>query len=364
MNDAIREWQKQQHFKFKWVRSKSNFQASFKKPKVYMALGIKDSGKSALLELIASQHSKIIDLYGARDNEGLGWLRSPFRKNALLLKGNSVELECDFADVLNASEVTLKDIEKHDLILSCANFYSSSQEEWFNIGKLTKKLWTRTHWNEVWFLILREASNFLYSRIKLGDTQEQAKAHLIYMLREMRHCGFSLGLDALRWKSIDIDIRELTDFTFFKRQGVKGLPKDLKFLYRDFDPAGVRGMAIYRSIILCESGPYGSVITKCPYWHKKEKEDLLNHFNLQPKYKEIPFTAEMKHGSVSDYEHVSIIKHRMESNLSMNKLSKSLNRSSRTIHTHIHMHNNMIHAVGECDKCMRVGSSYAKTILE
>jgi len=217
---------------------------------------------------------------------------------------------------------------------------------------------------------LREASNFLYSRIKLGDTQEQAKAHLIYMLREMRHCGFSLGLDALRWKSIDIDIRELTDFTFFKRQGVKGLPKDLKFLYRHFDPAGVRSMAVNRSIVLCESGPYGSVITKCPYWHKKEKEDLLNHFDLHPQYKEVPFTAEMKHGQVSDYEHVSIIKSRIEGKdkkgkpLSMGKLGVILNRSSRTINTHIKMHNNQVRSVGVCLKCERVGSPYYKTILE
>jgi len=122
MNESVTAWQQQKHFKFKWIRGKFNFEASFKKPKVYMALGIKDSGKSALLELIASQHSKIIDLYGARDNEGLGWLRSPFRQNALLVKGNSVELESGFADVKNASDVTLQDIENYDLILSCANF--------------------------------------------------------------------------------------------------------------------------------------------------------------------------------------------------------------------------------------------------
>lgn len=50
--------------------------------------------------------------------------------------------------------------------------------------------------------------------------------------------------------------------------------------------------------------------------------------------------------------------------IGMEDLAKKLGKSSGTIFRHISKHNNMIHGLGECDKCARVGSEYAKVAID
>lgn len=351
-----------------WIRYRrhpsANLGNALKEPSAFLIVGGKGAGKSALAELLASKYTKVIDLYGSRDNEGLAWLRSPFKDSALLLKGNSTEISCNCADVINASDVTLKDLEKYKAIISCSAFYTRIEEEWYSLGKLMSKLWHRTHWTEPWCVVIREASNLIYSRLSLGETQQLAKSYLIYVIREMRHCGFAVALDTIRYHSIDIDFRSIADYIFLKAHGIDGLPRSLRFVYRYFVPSGVSLMAVNGFIVLSRKGPIGCGESICPPWHKEEREDLLNHFDIRIKHSEIPYTAENGMANVSDFEHVRIIKIKIEEKIGMDKLGEKIGRSSRTIHTHIHKHNNMIHAVGECDKCSRVGSKYAKILVD
>jgi hypothetical protein len=55
--------------------------------------------------------------------------------------------------------------------------------------------------------VTREASNLFYARLRLSNNQLAAKTEFIYMIREMRHCGVALGLDTLKYTSIDFDVR-------------------------------------------------------------------------------------------------------------------------------------------------------------
>jgi len=348
-----------------WLRGFDNIKESYgTKARVYSSVGIPGSGKSALLESIATKSPKILDLYGSRDNEGLAWLRSPFGKSALLLTGNAVDVTCNCADVMKVSEVKLKDFERYKVIISCASFYTNMDREYYSLGRLIRMFWRRTHWDEPWFLILREAGNLLYSRMSLGDTQQLTKTQFIYVIRELRHSGISIGLDTLRWFAIDINIRHLSHYTFFKAQGVEGLPKDLNFLYRDVHPAGIRNMAVNKFLILTARGMYGTGRSKCPEWHKREREDLLTQFDIRCKYKVLPYEGDQAGMRVNDYEHVRIVKTKFEKKIGMEKLGQTLGRSSKTIHKHIHHHNNMVHALGECDKCARVGSKLAKQAID
>jgi hypothetical protein len=45
-------------------------------------------------------------------------------------------------------------------------------------------------------------------------------------------------------------------------------------------------------------------------------------------------------------------------------LAKEVGRSSATIWKHINLHNNRVHAQGECDKCAGVGSELAKVVID
>jgi len=83
-----------------------------------------------------------------------------------------------------------------------------------------------------------------------------------------------------------------------------------------------------------------------------------------------PFTPKGMMAKVGDYQHVSIIKARLRTvektgkKTSMAKLAREIGRSSATIHRQIHHHNNMVHSVGECGKCARVGSELAKVVID
>ena len=109
-------------------------------------------------------------------------------------------------------------------------------QEFYNAARLTDLLYKRIKYRKLCFLIVREAANFYYSRLKVSDNQVAAKANMIYMIREARHVGLALGLDSIRYYAIDIDIRNLSDYLILKSQGVQGLASDLHWLYSFYDP--------------------------------------------------------------------------------------------------------------------------------
>lgn len=360
-------------FRFPYDES-ANLTRAFEKPKAYAVVGGTGAGKSALIETIAYKYAKrdgcIIDLFGSRDNEGLGWLRSPFKDSVLFLKGNSAEINCECAEVKNAVDLKLSDLDKFKVIISCSAFYSRIEEEWYTITKLMNKLWHRSHWKHPNCLLMREASNLIYARLSLGETQYLAKSYLIYVIREMRHCGFAVALDTIRWYGIDIDIRTIADYTFIKAQGIEGLPASLRFLYRYFRPFGIARTPVHAFAIVSRKAPLGFGTSTLPYWHKLEREDLLEQFDIRIDYRELPHEPQGKMAKVGDYEHLRIVKARMtlkgkkDKTIGMEELAVRLGRSSATVFKHITMHNNMVHAVGECDRCNRVGSEYAKVVID
>jgi hypothetical protein len=360
--------------KVHWVRFPKDAAASLntalKRPLAFAIVGGTGGGKSALVELIASKYEKVVDLFGSRDNEGLAWLRSGLYDKVLFLKGASAVIDCNCAEVINATDLTLKDLNAYDVIISCSSFYAAMQEEWYAVTKIMEKLWHKSHWKKPYCLAIREASSLVYSRLSVGETQGMAKSYLIYVIREMRHCGFAVALDTIRWYGVDIDLRSIADYTFIKAQGIDGLPASLRFLYRYFQPSGIMRCPVNAFAIVSRKGPIGFGTSICPPWHKQEHENLLDEFDIKISYRELPNIPESKMAKVGDYEHVRIIKSRLEMKgkrkdqpIGMDELAQKLGRSSATVFKHISVHNNMVHGVGECDKCARVGCEHAKVAI-
>jgi hypothetical protein len=357
--------------KVKWFRfgkhpaTYVNWQYS--KARSWGVVGEIETGKSSLCETIASNYaerdgSTVIDLFGSGDNEGLAWLRSPFHKKALLLKGKSAMVSCNQADVMNALDVSLETIANYKVIISASALYSSFQEEWYSIAKLMEKFMQRTHWDWPHCVIIREASNLIYSRMTLGEGQDQAKASTIYMMRQMRHFGFALAWDTLRWRSIDINARS-PDYIMVKAQGIRGLKHtELNWLYKYFDPFGLMKMGPAGFVMVSRYGPLGVGLCDLPEWHKREREDLLGIFDIDIEYRQREYTGGRDGVHLGDTDHATIIKLRIERKLSMEKIGKALPCSPRTVHQHIKKHNSRVEGLGECDKCLRVNSKHAKTM--
>lgn len=352
-----------------WLRG--NEYISFKRPYVWFSIGVRGSGKSTQLEHIGEEYLKrgsvIFDLFGSRDGEGLAWLRSPWAKDKriLLLKGDNVDIKGS-PDIMNVESLKVGDIEKYDIIISSSPMYLNPDQEFFNSARVTDLLYQRLHWKRLIYLIMREASNFYYSRLKISDSQTIAKANMIYLIRESRHCGLSLALDSVRFYSIDIDIRSLADYLILKAQGLQGLAKDLSWLYGYIEPHLIRKLKANQFVLLSRRGGIGYGVFPYHEWHKREREDLLEDVGLSVEYGEQLEESILKgtYKTVGDKEHNQIIRLYAEEGIGFVEMGKKLHRSSRTPHTHVLSHNQSVKRNGFCPSCKRVDSPYQNKIVE
>ena len=353
--------------KLLWIRGKGNI--DFKSPKTHLGLGLRGSGKSSNLECIGCRYPKVIDLFGSRDNEGLAWLRSPWKKEVLLITGDSVEVGGPW-DSIHMSKLKLKDVEPYRIVVSVSAFYSNIDEEFYSLNELIlKTLWARSYWGEPWYLMIREAANFIYSRIRIVKNQTLAKADFIHVYREARHLGYAVGVDTVRWTSIDKEIRDLSDYLYIKRVGVLGLPKDLSWIYSKVDPDSLMNPGPSLFILVCSTGPVALGKFEYPAWHKREKEDILKAVGLEGciKHGELPQHLQREirgsHQKVQPVEHIEILEKYLDLK-NMGKVAAVVKRSSGTVHNHIVNHNREVRSFGACSRCERMNHELQGQIIE
>ena len=348
-----------------WMRGNENL--SFNRPHTYYVLGIRGAGKSSLLEHIAELHLErghaVLDLFGSRDGEGLAWLRSPWaeEKRILLYHGDNADVSAPY-DTKKVSEASLSDLNDYDILISASPLYSSPSDEFLQVNRLTNLLYQRLSWRRLVYVIVREAANLYYSRLKVAEDQTLAKAEMVYLIREARHMGVAMGLDTLKFTSVDVDIRNVIDYLFFKSLGLHGLPRNLHWVYRYIDPNAMQKMRPDEFVIVTRKGCLG--LGKFPEvkWHKREREHILRKLGI-----EVEFGEELDYGidrgkylTVSDREHARMIELRVEQGLGAVKIGEMLQRSSATVWNHLKRHNRSIDRVGVCEICERAGCEYAR----
>jgi hypothetical protein len=346
--------------KGKWIRFYE--QLDYAKPNCSLITGGKEEGKSALCEALATHYSeqdpkcKILDFWGSRDNEGVAWCRSPYKDSVLFLTGDSVKVHSRFPQV-KVSDFRLASMKGYKVVTTVSAFYSSIREQNQAIKKIMDALWQRTSWDHVWCLIIREMANLIYSRVTIGEDMNEAKAYLIFVLREMRHSGFALCGDSIKFTSVDSDIRALADYTYLKACGKEGLPKDLAWLYSLFEPISIMRMPRNQFIIISRRGTVGRGIFACPPWHKREHEDIFKLLNIDIEHTEAP-DLDTRGGRINDREHVDVVKKRFTGQdgkpLSFAKLAVKSGRSQSTVFNAVNYHNDQINEKGVCDKCKRM----------
>ena len=352
-----------------WTRG--NDKLVFNRPSTWFCLGLRGTAKSSFLEHLGTEYLAndcvVFDLFGSRDGESLAWLRSPYAKDKkiLLLKGENCDVQSSFP-VKAVESLTLNDVENFDIIISASPLHLNPDQEFYNAARLTDLLYKRIHYKRLVYLIVREAANFYYSRLKVSDNQVAAKANMIYMIREARHVGIALGLDSIRYYAIDIDIRNLSDYMILKSQGVQGLANDLQWLYSFYNPTVVRCMPPQNFIIVSKTGSLG--LGHFPYhsWHKEEREDILAEVGVKVEYGEVLQEAEFRGSwkTVSDKEHVDMVRMYIEEGLGFKDIAAKLGRSSRTPLEHVHSHNNAVARSGFCPACKRTNSMYFNRTAE
>jgi hypothetical protein len=196
----------------------------------------------------------------------------------------------------------------------------------------------------------------------VNKDQLAAKAEAVYLIRESRHMGSALGLDSLKYTSIDIDMRMLTDFQIIKSLGRFGLPDDLKWLYSFVRPEFIRKMGKGEFVIITNSGAIGIGVFSPLSWHKQEGEHILRAVGVKVEYGEVPVTSQDRrtYTTISNDEHVEIMALYLDSKQSMAKIEKQKSRSRSTIKNQIDEHNEAITRSGFCPKCQRVRGNHTK----
>lgn len=353
--------------KVKWLRG--NAKIRYDRPHTWEVLGYRNSGKSTFLEVNAEKYLErghcVLDLWGSRDGENLAWLRSKWakEKQILLIHGDNIKVTSEH-DVKNVKDVSPQDFYDYDILISASPLYANADQQFLETNRLTDLLYKRFTWKRLVYTIVREASNLYYSRLKVSENQLTAKASFIYMLREARHMGVALGLDTLRYYALDIDIRSLADYIIIKSLGVHGLPKDLRFLYRYFQPSFISNMKPEQFVILTKRGHLGCGVFPEISWHKQERENILKKTCVQRRYvSPVDIKEEVDKGTyttVGDLEHSKMIKFFLEG-FGNDRIARKMQRSKKTIGDHRRKHNQSIVRVGYCPKCKRVNSPLENT---
>jgi len=354
--------------KIAWVTGNENI--SWKRPYVWLTLGVRGAGKSSFLEHLAEQHLEegncVLDLFACRAGENLAWLRSGWakEKRILLLSDENAIVEApDSVSVKPYTQLSLSDFNEYDIIINSSPMYRSLDAEYMSCNCIIDRLWHRLHWNRLIFTVCREASSLMYSRLKVVENQQQAKAFLIYWLRESRHVGCSLGLDSVRLTSLDIDVRSLADFTVFKSQGSGGLPRELWFIYRYIEPSFLQGMKPNQFVILSRRGHIGVGVFPYPEWHKEEGEDILSKLHIKVTFEEKPEAGAFrgKYKTLGDIEHAEIIEMYVVQGMGMDSIAAKIERSTKTVFDHINSHTRDVQRLGYCPRCRRAGSKLEAT---
>jgi predicted DNA-binding protein YlxM (UPF0122 family) len=107
-------------------------------------------------------------------------------------------------------------------------------------------------------------------------------------------------------------------------------------------------------------------LSKMLVGNKKEKENMLANVGIKLEYGEPLHEGEYRgtFRTVSDKEHAEIIKLYIEDDLSIDKIAKQLNRSSRTPLVQINKHNAAVERSGFCPSCRRTRSEYEEEIAK
>lgn len=332
---------------------------------------MRGSGKSSLLEVLAIQYSKIIDLFGSSDNEGLCWCKPEFDHlfqalygrppNILLITGKGKQVASKFA-TKNIDELKLSDFKEYDIITTVHAFYVDETRYFEALHKITRLLWKqRTYWTEPWFVLVREASNWIYSRMKMVKNDAMAKADFVKSLREARHHGLAVGVDTIRWTSLDKEVRDVSDYIFLKRVGAIGLPDDLRWMYRYIRPYSMMQARPQAFMLTTGRGAVGFGKFDYPLWHKEEKENILKSTSIEVKRTEEAVPEDRRY-AMGDFEHAEVIAKYKELQ-SMGKVAKALVRSPATIHKHLTLHNKEVKVRKKCSRCYHAASEYATKII-
>jgi len=334
-------------FRLHWVKYRKKLM--FNEAATYWTFGKRFVGKSSLGETIVTHHlaagCTALDLFCSRDNESLGWCRSPYKNDVLLLVGNTVSLEFEKETFpwMRINEFSLKEAEKHKLVVTAPKFYSSEHEQYTALSSVVDMLKWREEFKKIIILVVREASRLLRARIVAGVVKSQmdAEYEMIDLLQESYHTGVAIMIDSLRPLSIEKSVREIANYTMIKRLGRQSLPDEFKFLMSVINPSDLRVMPIDQFVLWSDDDMIAIGSFDMVPWHIIRGESMMKSLGI--KVKAVQSTTEITFSDakrkVTREIHLKIVELRNEG-LSFEKIANrsEVNLAMNTVRVQVQQH--------------------------
>ena len=326
--------------------------------------------------LVVRRNGKACVCGNSVDNESMAWLRSPWveGRSVLIVHGPTCKLEFKGPkswETKDANKLSFSDYSSYDMMLSSPKFFMDNDgtKDFTTIGRFLRRLLIhRENSKPIIYVIIREASEIIYSRIKADERQDEVKAQILSGLGQARHIGVSLGLDTQRAVNVDKAFRDLADYTFYKRPRGENMPDEKKFAYRYVDLDPMLTMANNQFVVVDTKG-VGEGVNYLPPWHKREDDVMLAQLGIVQSFVEAPQAGEGRGDTrtMGDLEHAQMIRLYVEGDgkhgpYSMNEIADLLDVSSATPYYHItNVHNKQVKEKGECSRCLRASGPWMHT---
>lgn len=132
------------------------------------------------------------------------------------------------------------------------------------------------------FLLVREARNLLTSQLRAGKAKTMAIAEeaTIDLIQEAYHANLALGIDTLRPNTLNINMREISNFVYIKKMGRLAVPREFWWIMRKIEPTFFRNMHVRDYIFFSDSNNIAVKSFDEPFWHHIRGKDILKRHNI------------------------------------------------------------------------------------
>jgi hypothetical protein len=261
-------------------------------------IGDRFQGKSALGETIAYMYwktgSSLYDLYAANDQENAAWANSPYADHVTFLVGSNCKLLFDYKqyNYMRAIDLDPRTVGPQNIFVACKRFFQDEEDYYRALWILCDKFKTRTTYDRVDVIFLREAQEVITGVMRAGQASnsKDASEAFIRFHNQLFHFGYAVVLDSQRDVEIAKSVRELGDYNYIKNLGGQEIPRKLWHTFRQIDPDRIYRRMMPWQFVLYAKNTSGLGVFMLPPWHLERGRDVLLKLGIRPSFEGVPDT--------------------------------------------------------------------------
>ena len=302
-------------------------------------------GKTALVECLAlrclQEGGSVLWLACSNDNEAIAVCKAGggLNKHVVLIGDDSVTVEGCGQRVVRISEFDPRKIPRRTWFVLARCLFPNQQLYAQALVNIVAGLKERISFDFQVAVCISEVAEFVKARILTGQskTEREGSAEIESLSRQLVHFGISLIYDQVsREQTTSLELRSSASFTFIKNMGMQRLDSHTyRWMFRYLQDSVLRTLKKYEYLMLSDAGGFCFGVNQIVGWHHLRGSDLLSQLRWRISFDEVIKRAEeAKFRSTANNpcvltgeEHLTIVRLREIDGLSLNSISRKLDRS-------------------------------------